>query len=1203
MEFGILGRLEVVADDGTPIEVPNNKMRSLVALLALQANHVVSLDRLIDQLWGDEPPATATGTLQAYVSNLRRLLEPNRRPREPARIIVTEAPGYVLRIGAEQVDAVRFERLVLSGERDLAEARPAEADTALAQALELWRGAPLADLGDEAFIAPEVARLCELRALAWECRIDAWLLLGRQAAAAAELKRLLAEYPLRERLWGLWMIALYRSGRQAEALRAYQECRRVLGEELGLEPGTDLRRLERSILEGEPIAELEPPPAVPTRPVGAALGPRVAVDTEATPSRPAPAPAPALPDGPPLVGRDPQLRRLVQLVEGAAGGRGGVVLVEGEPGIGKTRLLEELSRRAEHQGFVVAWSRCAETAGAPAFWPWTQVLRALGAGPHGGLTLPDGGDVGHGHDDSMASMLGDAARGRGTSGDPAAARFRLYQEVADTLTRAARARPLLIVIDDLHWADVSSRQLLQFVAGAIAEVPVLVVATLRDAGGPEGFEDLLGALARERNSERMQLRGLTVLDVMSYLQVTSSGAEPDTALASALHDRTDGNPFFLIELIRLLTSEKAIDQLGSGDAANLEVPASVRDVIHRRLARLPADTQTVLRVASALGRRFDLDLLAAASGPDTERLLTLLEPALATGFVIESLDSWSCRFSHALLPEALYGSLSGLQRARIHRRVGEALELSLGPGDSPRLDARVEELAHHFFAALPTGTSAKAVDYAVRAARKAERDLAHEEAVRYWEQSLTALDRTAADETEQRYEVLLGLSQARRRIGDVRRARERLEEAIAIARSLGDTDRAARAAVVFGGVTLWNWRAYGESDSQIVALLEILLAGGAHDHPELRAQLLGTLGVELYYTDRRERREACVQEAVDLARAVGDPALLGRVLNNYYIALWTPDREVERRAATEEALRRAGSGLPPETELIARLHRMWSLLRCGEIEAYDAELATCDRLAADIGVPELRGQVLHGKTGQAILRGRWTEAEQLAAKAMERLPPTSVWGAQWCRMVQLFSMRREQGRLDELLPEMLALCDEPGGEPIRPSAVLSLACLGHHEAALARIDGWGTTRPFDWSWDFLTAQWAEVAVLVGSPDPQVLYDALRPRAGQLVVAGTGVTCWGSNHMILGLLARRLGQLVAARDHLVAAIADNGRIGARPFQARAAYHLARLIASEPSLAEGRRPDDLLQQASAIALDVGMDGLVADIVAFPNDTRFA
>ncbi|MDQ4134143.1 MAG: hypothetical protein M3179_13290 [Actinomycetota bacterium] len=318
------------------------------------------------------------------------------------------------------------------------------------------------------------------------------------------------------------------------------------------------------------------------------------------------------------------------------------------------------------------------------------------------------------------------------------------------------------------------------------------------------------------------------------------------------------------------------------------------------------------------------------------------------------------------------------------------------------------------------------------------------------------------------------------------------------------------------------------------------------------------------------------------------------MLNNTFIALWTPDRQDERRAVTEEALDLVGKGLPRDTEVIARMHRMWSLLRRGELDLYDAELATCARLAGEVRIPEIAGQMLRGKTGRAILAGRWREAEELAEEAFERLSATNLWGAQWCRMVQLYTLRREQGRLGELMPELLTLCDEPGGEPIRPTTVLAVADLGRQDEAVRRITDWGSSRPFDWSWDFLTAQWAAVAALVGQPGPAALYEDLLPRRDWLVVAGTGVTTWGSTHTVLGLLARRLGRGESAAGHFEASVTHNRRLGGRPFEARDRFELARLRQETPELGAGRESMiDLLGPASEIAGQVGMTALAADI----------
>ncbi len=283
---------------------------------------------------------------------------------------------------------------------------------------------------------------------------------------------------------------------------------------------------------------------------------------------------------------------------------------------------------------------------------------------------------------------------------------------------------------------------------------------------------------------------------------------------------------------------------------------------------------------------------------------------------------------------------------------------------------------------------------------------------------------------------------------------------------------------------------------------------------------------------------------------------------------------------------------------------MWTLLRMGELETYDAELSTCRRLAGEIRITEVGAQVTEGEAGRAILSGRWGDAERLAAEAYRRLSATSVWGAQWCQLVQLLTMRREQGRLDELLPGLLTRCEEPGGEPLRPAAVLALAQRGLHDEAHARIDAWGSPRPTDWSWDFATAQWAEVAAILGRPHPRQLYDDLLPRAGHLVVAGTGVTCWGSTHALLGRLAERLGRPELAIEHLAAAVEHNQRLGARPFEARARLELARLAWSHPALAVSMGAIAvILEPAAAIAREVGMHALVVELDNFQREVAVA
>ena len=500
MEFRILGPLEVVAE-GRPLGFGRRKQRAVLAILLVHANRVVGLDRLVEELWGEEPPTQAIGSLQAYVSHLRRLLEPGRSARTPARMPLSQPPGYRLLVAQQDLDASRFEALAGEGHRLLEVGEHQRAAATLAQGLRLWRGPVLADIPDASFAQAERARLEELRLVALEDRATAELALGRHATVAAELEQLVAAHPFREGLHGLRMLALYRSGRQAEALQAYQAASRTLQEELGIDPGPWLRRLEGQILQQSPELDRS---GLTARIVTADLPQPVAV------------PAPAADGAGELVGRERQLAALEAALAEAAAGRGRLLLVSGEPGIGKTRLAEEVARRAAGGGAGVGWGRCAEEQGAPPFWPWVQLLRGLLAetpperpeavldadGPELTMLLPELTEVVAGP--PAAPVL-----------DVEAVRFRLCQAVTGLLGRLATSRPLLLVIDDLHWADAASLRLLSILAGALGGARLLVVATYRDTDAEPGglLADTLAALARQAPAARMVLGGLGSAEV------------------------------------------------------------------------------------------------------------------------------------------------------------------------------------------------------------------------------------------------------------------------------------------------------------------------------------------------------------------------------------------------------------------------------------------------------------------------------------------------------------------------------------------------------------------------------------------------------------------------------------------------------------------------------------------------------------------
>ena len=413
---------------------------SCSASCSLNANEVVSSDRLTEALWGERPPQGSGKALQVHMSRLRDMLEPGRARGGSGGILVTRPPGYELRVEPGQLDLHRFEQAV--GESKLAAeaGRPEEAAQALHEALSLWRGPALADLTFEGALQPDIARLEELRLAALEDRFEADLELGRHAGLIGELEAHIGEQPLRERPRGQLMLALYRSGRQAEALDAYREARRVLVEELGLEPGRRLKELERDILAQDPGLDLRP-------------------------AEPAEEPAPGAPAPEGLVGRQAELGELLRLFEASMAGKGGLILVGGEPGIGKSRLAEALAGQASSRGAGVLVGRCWEAGGAPAYWPWVQVLRSYVRDCDPELLRSQAGQDGA----QLATILPEL-RERLPGLSPAAAadserdRFQLFDAVASFLGRAAAATPLALFMDDLHAADAPSLLLLRFMA-------------------------------------------------------------------------------------------------------------------------------------------------------------------------------------------------------------------------------------------------------------------------------------------------------------------------------------------------------------------------------------------------------------------------------------------------------------------------------------------------------------------------------------------------------------------------------------------------------------------------------------------------------------------------------------------------------------------------------------------------------------------
>ncbi|MGN9845745.1 BTAD domain-containing putative transcriptional regulator [Nonomuraea sp. H19] len=1060
LAFRLFGAVEVSGASGEPLDLGTRKQRALVAMLALEPGRVVSLDRLIDELWTGEPPAGATRTLQAYIAHLRKILEPDRPPRTPPRVLLTREPGYLLAVAPGQVDLGRFAAHAEEGRLALARGEHQEAITALDRAMALWTGDPLGEFADQEFARPTVARLTEIQTAALEDRFDARLALGEAASVIPGLQDLVEAHPYRERGWALLVLALYRTGRQADALAALRRVRARLSEDLGLTPGPELRALEQAVF--DQAADLRP--AAPT------------------PEPPAPAPVPATST---LVGRSGQLAVLERRLAETRGGRGGVVLIAGEAGIGKSRLAQVAAELAQARGFRVAWGRCVEGT-APAFWPWTQIIRQSG---HEGEPL-------------SGEALEPTLYGR-------------FEQTVAALTEDPR--PLLVVLDDLHWADASSLRLLAYAADPFSRLPVLAVATLRPEPGdhPHELGDLLATLARQHVVDRLELTSFTLEEVAAYLRSRNLEEEPGTLL-----ERTGGNPFYLGEVLRLSQSERRDPTA---------VPRGAGDVIDRRVARLPEETRELLRVGAIAGREFDVETLVAVTSKPAEEVMLALEPAVATGLLTEPPGGPDYRFGHALVRQALYAKLSRLERARLHLGVGRALEPYTA-------EAEAATLAHHFAQAAKVGGAAEAVRHAARAAGHAARQLAYTEAVQFWQLALTHL---SPGDQATRARLLIGLAHARRATGEAEAAERDLLEAIELAGRLGDRTAMIDALSFFGTPALWHWRPYGQVDERIVAALEELLAGPLPDGD--RARLLGTLGVELHYGPRQAEGERLTTQAIELTRRADDRTLQARTLSNYLLAAFVPGRNRERRAAAEQLA--ALPGLSPSTELVARVTRLACLLREADLDEWDRELGRCERLLDRDRRPDLEAMVRIAQTGRHMLDRDWNQVERLAAGYTSPRYGSSLWGGPYRRLVTAYSRARAHGESGTVLDDLLAAAEDRHLEPVRPLAILAAAESDRTDLAHDLIARWGTAIRQDWTADFLTPVWGLIAARLGSPEPRRLYETLLPSANLLVVLGIGSACWGSTHQVLAELADRMGRPETAREHTRAAqhaLKDSGR---------------------------------------------------------------
>lgn len=645
----------------------------------------------------------------------------------------------------------------------------------------------------------------------------------------------------------------------------------------------------------------------------------------------------------PFVGRAAAMDRLTEALAALPKSGGRIVLLVGEPGIGKTRTAEELVAAARSRGLPVSIGRCYEGEGAPAYWPWVQVLRSCieGAEPQALRA-----DLGPGAADlaclvpELRAGLPELPPSEPIEGQQA--RFRLFDSVARFLARGAARTPRVIVLDDLHWADADSLLLLQFLAAPLRALPILLIGTYRDVEvrrtHPLGA--LLGALAREPHCDRIALRGFESGDVRNLIEGVA-GVAPSPQLAESVFDMTEGNPFFVHEVVRLLAEQ---DRLGSDDAnLSLSLPQGVRDVIGRRLDSLSPECNELLRVAAFLGREFASAVLERVTEQPADVLLELLGEALAAQLLVERDDLGQYAFAHALTRHTLQEELHVPQRVALHRRIALALEATGGES----ADALLSELAYHFFEAAPGGDVQKAITYSVRAAERAHELFAYDESVRHYERALEALELRLPVDEGRRCQLLLSLAEERWAAGERERSRAAYAKAAEIARRRGDVVGLTQAAV--------GLRGYGEMgvapDEPTLALLREALAAVGDDHPVSRSRILSRLAGSAPYSRSMQTREDLSREAYALATRAGDRVAIADAIAARYWASLGPDRVADRLAVGREAIERGREWGDLRLRVLGHETLIGAHLVAGELEAADQEIRTYEALALELRQP------------------------------------------------------------------------------------------------------------------------------------------------------------------------------------------------------------------------------------------------------------
>jgi DNA-binding SARP family transcriptional activator/tetratricopeptide (TPR) repeat protein len=1156
----VLGELGVEADGVAVGPLAGRPARNLLGWLALHPG-IHARSTVAGTLWPGVLEESARRSLRNALSVLRAALGP---AADTAVIATRETIG--LAGGPETwVDVHEFDALTKQAKHQ--------------KALELCRGDLLLGLDDDwVLVARDEHRERRGRALA-ELAAAADAAGDHVAAVSHERRRVLLD-PLDEPANRDLIGRLAGGGDRAGALVAYEAFAERLRRELGVAPSSQSRALAAELREDRrPVA---PPATGPVHQAARVSGSQ----TARLPVRLAYARRRG-----PLVGRVAELAQLrAQWDAARSHAEARVALLAGEPGIGKTRLAAELAASVQADGAAVLYGRAEEDALYP-YQPFVEALRE---------SLEDASRDVAPEAAELALLLGplDSARvaqvpevSSGVS-ESGGGRLRLFDAVAEALTVVAGPRPLMVVLDDLHWADRPTMRLLAHVTARASGPPTLLLVTYRETEIGEGhpLTATLADLQRDTPVERLGLAGLAP-DALADLVEQRLGHAPSSAVAQALREQTAGNPFFVEELLRALEQR----ELEALPYSRSRVPEGAAQAVAQRVGRLGSQAGALLTAGAMIGPEFDLEVAARVVGLPLDAALDSLDAAVRARIVGEvERAPGRYAFVHALARDALTGSLTAARRARLHGLIAEALADRAEADSEPHLKA----LAHHSLEAAPIGDPHRAVEIAERVAARHAAVYAYEDAAALLEGALLVLER-AGGNPRREAGLRCQLGDALARAGASEAARAAFERAGELARSLGDGPLLARAALGAGGIGVTIF----EPDRSVIASLEeaVNMIGDADDG--VSARLLARLAIELGYEDDSGRREAASVKAVERARRHQDPGALAAALGARHVVLWGPEHARSRVECATEMLAAAEQAGAHEHQLQARNWRALDLLELGEGEELRAEVGAFAELATRARLPTYSWHVPMWRATLALMEGRLEEGMEDAQRAREMGDRVGDANAEMCHIHHRLTRLLVDERYDEVFSELyagdLAYATDKQSSPAGPAYRLTLTWLlaanGKTQDARERFDALAGNRfaaiPRDVNWLAAIYSAANAAVLLGDVARAAeLGELLEPFSDRMLIGARGCSFNGSTARTLARLAALVGEHDRADEWFALAAERDERVGAPVWLA---HDLWRRGEHRLGLGDQAGADRLLEQAMELAHDLGLTRLVSTI----------